>query len=137
MSDSRGGNHIGLRITEDEGGGGILQNLFHLDDDVPALGRIEFAGQLIGERIISRVAVAGTVLRVGAVDVRLPVHVEERFRIACLFGQDVGNEEVVLASGADAVKDVVVDVLQIDLDADLLGISWVASAKSGSSARPE
>mgnify|MGYP001541807878 CR=1 FL=1 len=67
MSDSRGGNHIGLRITEDEGGGGILQNLFHLDDDVPALGRIEFAGQLIGERIISRVAVAGTVLRVGAV----------------------------------------------------------------------
>lgn len=122
MSDSSGGNHIGLRITEDDSSGGILQDLFHLDDDVSAFCRIEFAGELIGESIISRVAVAGTVLRVRTVDVCLPVHVEEYFRIACLYSQDVGDEEVVFASGADAVKYVVVDVLQVDLDADLLSV---------------
>ena len=125
------GNHIGLRVAEDEGRSVILDDLLHLDDDVSTLSRVEFGSQLIGECIVFRVGVAGAVLRVGAVGVGLPVHVDEDFRIACLFGENVGDQEVIFAAGADAVEDVVVDVLQVDFDADFLSVRLGSFCEEG------
>ncbi len=111
-----------MRISEDNRRGIFLDNLFHLDDDFSTFCRIEFGGKLVGKGIIFRIGIAGAVLRVRTVYIGLPIHIDEDFGVACLFGQDIGNQEIVIAARADTVQNVVIDILEIDFNADFLRI---------------
>ena len=108
-----------MRMTKYQRSCIVEDEFLHFDNQLTTFSRVKFYAQFIGQSIKFRIAVAGAVLLLTG----LEVHVHEYFRIASLQSQYVRNQQVIFAFTADTIKYVVVNVLQVNFNADFLSIS--------------
>ena len=61
-------------------------------------------------------------MRIAVIYICFPVHIDKYFRIPCLFGEYIGNDEIAFTTLAHAVNDIVIDIFQVHLNTDFLCI---------------
>ena len=117
------GHDVRVRIAEEESCCIVEVNLLDVDDELTAFILVKLRVQSIQFSVCFRIAVAGTVLCIGTVDVGVPVLVQICLRIARSSRRDVGNQEVKLAVDTHFINDIVVNGFNLDINADLLSVS--------------
>ena len=121
-SQSLVADNIGLRITQEQSSTVIHNQLLSLNNQLATLLLVKLHRQLIKYLVQFWIAIAGTILRIGAIYIGFPVPVQEYLWITSIGSGNIGNQQIIFALDAHLVNEVVIHILDVDINTDFLHI---------------